>query len=380
MNILIAPDSFKGTFPADAIAGLIRQALPLRLQNRATIQPMADGGEGTASILAAAMHAKPRQISVTAPLGDKVVARYAIAEAASGDTAYFQKPARTAFIELASASGLMLSTQPLQPTDATTFGTGELLVDALNQGVTRLVLGLGGSATSDGGAGILTACGVKLLDKHNRPIPLGNRGLGELERIDFGDTLRRFHAVEMLIAADVHNPLLGRTGAIQTFGKQKGVTDDELARFEKRLAHFAEIIEKAIGIRLSNELSSGAAGGAGFALMALGATRVSGAKLVADLTGLEEKIKHADLVITGEGKFDATSLDGKVAGYVGALCRTFQKRCWVVAGTASTEHLPQDRLFERIVPVFDSPPESLSRAVTETPARLREKFSQIVFN
>ena len=314
VRIVIAPDSFKGSLPADgvadAIAAGVRRVLP---DADLVLRPVADGGEGT---VAAAVRAgyRPRTGRVSGPDGHTVEAVFAV-------------DGTTAVLELASAAGLGLLDRPA-PLTATTRGVGELVRTALDDGARRVVLGLGGSATTDGGAGMLQALGVRLLDADGGDIPPGGAGLALLDRIDVGTRDPRLQEARVVVAVDVDNPLTGPDGAAAVFGPQKGATPDDVAALDAALTRFATVVQRDLGVELLGWPAMGAAGGtAAGAAVGFSAAVVSGAALVCDLVGLDDALAGADLVVTGEGALDAQSLRGKApaevavrAGRAGVPC------------------------------------------------------------
>ncbi|WAL74768.1 glycerate kinase [Kitasatospora sp. YST-16] len=318
MRVVIAPDSFKGTVTAaDAARALAEGWHSVRPDDRLALRPMADGGEGT---LAAVTAAHPGAATVrvggrTGPDGRPV------------DGAYALLPDGTAVVELATASGLPLLDGRPAPLTATTRGTGELVAAALDAGATRLLLGLGGSATTDGGTGLLAALGLRLLDADGRLLPDGGGALVRAHRVD-RTRLRPAPPRGVELLTDVTNPLLGPDGAATVYGPQKGAGPTETARLEAGLARLAELLGGDPG-----QAGAGAAGGTAYGLTAAwGATTTPGATAVADLLHLDEAIGRADLVITGEGRFDATSLRGKAVGEVLARAARAGVPAQVVAG------------------------------------------------
>jgi len=302
-KILIAPDSFKHSLSALEAANTIAKGIKQVLPNaKLVLKPMADGGEGTLDVLLSSTGAQVKQSTVQDPLGRSITARWGwIAEN------------QTALLELATASGLML----LQPYErdacrASSFGTGELIREALNIGAKRIILGIGGSACVDGGSGLLQALGVHLLNSQDKPISQGGIGLAELTTIKLSALDTRLSQVTIEVLCDVDNPLCGEKGAAAIFAPQKGANTEQVAKLETALTHFAKLTKNTLGKDLSNSPGSGAAGGVGFALQAfLGAKIVSGATKVAEIIGLNEAIQKCDLVITGEGCLDAQTLHGK---------------------------------------------------------------------
>jgi glycerate kinase len=303
-KIVIAPDSFKECLAAEAVAAAmaagVRAAAP---DAEVVCVPMADGGEGTVRALVAATGGTLHRATVTGPLGEPVEAEFGVL----GD-------GRTAVIEMAAASGLPLAPPARRdPTRTTTYGTGELIRAALDLGARRLLLGIGGSATVDGGAGMAQALGVRLLDAAGQPIGWGG---GDLERLAHADLLARdprLAGVAVEVACDVTNPLVGPHGAARVYGPQKGATPDSVERLEANLAHLADVIERDLGVRVRDLPGAGAAGGLGAGLVAfLGATLRRGVELVIEAVGLEAKLRGADLVLTGEGRLDRQTAFGKV--------------------------------------------------------------------
>lgn len=299
MRVVIALDSFKGSIGAAAACAALAQGwLAERPADEVLLRPMADGGEGTLDAVAAALpEARRMPVTVTGPAGRPVEASWLLL------------PDGTGVVELASTSGIELLAGELRPWDASTRGFGEAIAAALDDGARRLVLGIGSSASTDGGVGMLSALGMRFLGADGAPIPDGARGLPEIVRTDAG-SLRLPPSGGVAVLTDVRNPLLGPTGAAAVYGPQKGVRD--VARAEAGLARVAE---QAPQIDPSTP-GAGAAGGTGFALLAWGARLVPGADEVAALVGLDASIARASLVITGEGSFDPQSSAGKVPGFV----------------------------------------------------------------
>ncbi|MCS7013580.1 MAG: glycerate kinase [Chloroherpetonaceae bacterium] len=366
-HILLAFDSFKGTFSSAEIAHWVQEALPLWARSRCIIQPLADGGEGFVEVFKALPNAVTRKAAVTSPMGERITAEYVLI-------------GHRAALEMSAAAGLPLVKGALRPDLATTFGVGELILAAAAE-ATDIFLGLGGSATCDGGAGALQALGVELLDAAERPIPLGNLGLAQLASVNFS-TLRLPPTLSLTLASDVRNPLLGEHGAIRTFGKQKGVLDADMDTFEARLEHFATVTEQALQRRFRHLAGTGAAGGLGFGMMLLSpflrtVSLQSGFDIICTLTELEAKIQDSDCVLTGEGKLDQTSFAGKVVGSVVALCRKFQKPCYVVAGQCELSQSELEHLgIEKVFAIFDAAPPALSVAKAQTPERLKTLLAQ----
>jgi glycerate kinase len=313
-RIVIAPDSFKGTAPAGvAAAAIARGWASIRPDDELTLLPMADGGEGTLDTFAAAVAGSTwMPARVLGPDNGPV------------DTEWLLLPDGAAVVELARASGLTLL-DPLLPFDAHTFGFGELIAAALDGGAQRLILAIGGSSSTDGGAGALAALGVQLLDENGKQIGLGNRGLASLASIDW--TTARKLPESVVVLCDVSNPLLGPDGAAVVFGPQKGANAIDIAVMDANLARFARILGSDPGLP-----GAGAAGGTSFGLVAWGAELRSGAEEIAARSGLDAAIASADLVITGEGRFDSQSASGKIPHHITELAADLGVACSLVAG------------------------------------------------
>ncbi|PYI52992.1 glycerate kinase [Paenibacillus flagellatus] len=314
-RVVIAPDSFKGSISSVAAAEAIRAGV-LRAAPDAgtTIVPMADGGEGTVDAVLAAVGGERLVVPVEGPLGGEVMAAWGLL--ADG---------RTAVIEMAAASGLpLVAPEARDPLAATTYGTGQLIRAALDRGATRLLIGLGGSATNDGGMGMAQALGVRFADADGRE--LAGRGCGALlERIasiDASGLDPRFAAAEVTVLSDVTNPLCGPDGASAVYGPQKGATPEAVERLDRGLAHYAERIAAATGRDVRDAPGAGAAGGLGAGLLAFGRAVVKpGIAVVTELAGFDRAVAGAALVITGEGRTDAQTAYGKVPAGVAAAAR-----------------------------------------------------------
>ena len=306
-HVVIAPDKFKGSLTAAQAAGHIAAGI-LRVVPGADIRtlPVADGGEGT---VLAALAAGYRRIvlTVSGPTGEPVEAAIAVHE-------------ETAVIEAAQASGLTLLPGGVPaPMTASSYGTGQLIARALELGCTRIVLGLGGVACTDGGAGLAQALGAKLQDADGAELAPGGAALRRLHHLDFGPVAGSLSGVEVVIASDVDNPLLGERGAAAVYGPQKGATRPDVAELDAALAHWADAVAKATGTELREAPGTGAAGGLGFGAMALlGARMRPGIELLLDLLGFDQAVRGAGLVVTGEGCLDVQTLHGKAPAGVAA--------------------------------------------------------------
>lgn len=338
MKIVIATDKFKGSLSApqvcDAIEKGVRRVIP---RAHVVKVPLADGGEGTVQSLVAAAGGRLITRRVTDPLGGKVVATFGVIDRG-----------KTAVIEMAAASGLVLVPPTRRnPLRTTTFGTGELIAAALGMGVEKIILGIGGSATNDGGAGMAMALGARLLDGHGKSIPFGGGPLAELTRIDMSSFPPVPPSVTISVACDVTNPLCGPIGASAVYGPQKGATRSMVKQLDKNLAHFASIAERDVLRRkrgsknvrpLHERPGSGAAGGLGYGLCAfLNARLERGIDLILDHLDFETKITNADLIFTGEGAIDHQTLHGKVPIGVARHAHTHRIPVIAIGGTVPTE-------------------------------------------
>lgn len=303
MKIIIAPDSFKECLTAAQVAQSIENGMRQIFPDAKYVQvPVADGGEGTLQSLVDATQGRFIEVTVTGPLGEPVNACFGLL---GNDN--------TAMIEMAQASGIeLVRPEARNPLIATTFGTGELIKAALDLGVRHFIVGIGGSATNDGGAGMLQALGIKLLDDNNQELEHGGAALAKLSHIDLATMDERLKQCTFIAACDVNNPLTGVNGASATFGPQKGATPEMVALLDDALRHYAAIIKRDLGIEVDAIAGAGAAGGMGAALLGfLNAKLKPGIEMVMEAVELAEKVKGADLVITGEGRIDGQTAQGK---------------------------------------------------------------------
>lgn len=325
MKIVIAPDSFKESLSASDVAEEIKKGfLEIFPSAHYTLLPVADGGEGTVEAMVAALKGQIINTEITDPLGAKGHAHYGL----SGDK-------QCAIIEMASASGLeRVPVAQRDPRITTSYGTGELIKHALDQGISRCIIGLGGSATNDAGSGMLQALGVKLLDATGQQIGFGGGALAQLDKIDITDIDSRIKNCSFEVACDVTNPLTGNNGASAIFGPQKGATPDMVIELDRNLAHFADIIKRDLGVDVEHVAGTGAAGGMGAALLAfLQAKLKPGMDIITDMLDLNNIIKDADLVVTGEGRLDAQSINGKVPVGVAKVAKKYNKPVIAIAGS-----------------------------------------------
>jgi len=322
MRVLIAPDKFKGTLTATQVARAIRAAVArVEPKWKTTLCPLSDGGEGFVDSLVDATDGLKRWVSTVDATGQPKRAAYGIL----GDN-------RTVVIGLTEASALAdVPKDKRNPLHTSNEGTGQLIRHAVDKGYRRLIVGLGGSATTEGGIGLAAGLGWRFLDAKGRDIPLTGAGLGKLERIEPPET--KLPRLNVTVAVDVTNPLYGRRGAAFVFAGQKGATVRQVARLDENLRRLAAVYERFAGHAPHQRPGAGAAGGCGFGLMAfLGATPEPGFEIVSRAIKLEKLIRRHDLVITGEGALDATSLHGKAPVRIGRWCRELGKPCWALAG------------------------------------------------
>jgi glycerate kinase len=325
MKILIAPDKFKGALNAHEVAENIAKGLRDVLPDtKIDIVPMADGGEGTAEVICGAQACTWLQCKAHDPLGGEIGARYAWIE-----------DAKLAVMEMSEAAGMRRLTQSeSDPLRANTFGIGEMILDAANRGANEIIIGLGGSATNDGGFGMARALGFRFL-AHEHELRGAVTELAGLERIQKPKDLI---LPKIIAAVDVKNPLLGKNGATRVFGPQKGVTKDQIDKLERALTRLADVVAEEFGFDYRDKPGAGAAGGLGFGLMSFcGAKIRPGFDVVAEAVGLEAKIKDADVVITGEGSLDRQTLEGKTPAGVARLARQLGKRVFAIVGRGSTD-------------------------------------------
>lgn len=369
MKIIIAPDSFKDSLSAEGVAQAIAQGLADVWPDAQLLQcPMADGGEGTVESVLAACNGELRSQTVQGPLRGTVDARWG-----------WLADSHTAIIEMAEASGLQRV--PPGQRDAccsTTFGTGELIRAALDLGAQRIILAIGGSATNDGGGGAMQALGMQLFDAQDQPLPPGGLALSRLARINLERLDPRLAEVRFEIAADVNNPLCGPHGASTIFGPQKGADPTQVQQLDAALSHYADHCAQVLRKDVRDEPGSGAAGGLGFAAKAfLGAQFRAGVEVVADLVGLDAAVRGADLVITGEGRFDAQTLRGKTPFGVARIAQRHNVPVIVIAGTLGDGYAQMYAHGVDAAFALPSGPMSLEQACSEAPRLLRERAADI---
>lgn len=326
-RLLIAPQEFKGSLTAvEAAAAIVRGIAAAQPSWQADVLPLSDGGPGFLDAIEGAAGGEripvPAHDALLRPVAAEIL---------------WDARERLAVVESARANGLtLIAPEARDARAADSFGVGELIAAALERGPRRLIVGVGGSATTDGGHGMARALGARFLDGAGRPLPPGGAALAALERIDWRPPPSA-SGVDIVVATDVTNPLTGPSGAAAVYGPQKGASPADVDVLDAALARFAAVVRRALGVDIAGMAGSGAAGGlAGGIVAFLGGRLASGFELVAEVTGLRARLERADAVVTGEGSYDAQSLQGKVVGRLASLARELGKPCIVFAGRAAT--------------------------------------------
>ncbi|MGQ9445102.1 glycerate kinase [[Pasteurella] aerogenes] len=345
MKIIIAPDSFKESLTALEVAEAIETGFKRIFPHAEYVKvPMADGGEGTVQSLVDATQGELIQTEVTAPLGNKVMATWGL----SGDK-------QTAIIEMAAASGLhLVPLNQRNPLLTTSFGTGELIRAALDFGVNKIILGIGGSATNDGGVGMLQALGIRCLDHQGQEIGFGGKNLANIQQIDLSTLDPRLQQVEIEVACDVTNPLCGDNGASAIFGPQKGANAEMVKQLDQALAHFAQQVKAQLDLNIRDQAGAGAAGGMGGGVLLLPKVRLkSGVNIVLDTVQLSDKLQDADLVITGEGRMDGQTAQGKTPVGVALAAKTANKPVIAIVGCLREDYEEvYDKGIDAVFPII----------------------------
>ncbi|HBE77040.1 MAG TPA: glycerate kinase [Firmicutes bacterium] len=372
MRIIIAPDSFKGCLSAKQAALAMEKGIKKAVhEDNGNLEivkvPMADGGEGTVEAIIEAVGGSTIAVDVLDPLGKSISSFYGVL------------PDNTAVIEMAAASGLnLISSCQQNPLQTTTYGTGQLILSALQRGCKRFIIGIGGSATNDCGAGMAQALGAKLLDRDNREIGFGGGELNKVAKIDLTALYPDIKTARFTIASDVKNLLCGPDGASYIYGPQKGATPDMVKILDNNLRHFSSIIKNDMGRDLSNVPGSGAAGGLGAGLLAfVDADIQSGINIVIEVANLEAKIKDADWVITGEGATDYQSVFGKVPFGIGQVAQKWGKPVLCISGTLGSGY---EKLYDVGVTALFSivnKPMALEEAITRGEELLAQETENI---
>lgn len=329
MKIVISIDSLKGSLTSIEAANAIKKGI-LSVDNKTdvVIMPLADGGEGTVEALVQGMNGEEKVITVTGPINEKVNATYGIL-----------KETNTAIIEMAQASGLPLVPAELRnPLNTTTYGVGEIIKEAIEKGCRNFIVGIGGSATNDCGVGMLQALGFEFYDEDDNLVGLGGKVLNQIRRINTENKLKELDECNFKIACDVNNPLYGENGAAYIYGPQKGATKEIVKELDKGLKNFAEVVKKDLGKDIAHIEGAGAAGGLGFGFLGfLNSKLESGIKIILDEIKLEEVVKDADLVITGEGRLDNQTAMGKAPIGVAKLAKKHGAKVIAIAGCTTPD-------------------------------------------
>lgn len=329
MNIVVAIDSFKGSLSSLEAGYAVSEGIH-RVMKEAdvVVRPLADGGEGTVEALALGMNGRLEKAMVTGPLGSRVEAVYGIID-----------ESKTAIIEMSSAAGITLvAEQDRNPLNTTTFGVGELICDAIQKGCRNFIVGIGGSATNDGGIGMMQALGYEFLDADGRQVPFGAKGLSMIEKISDENVISELRECQFKVACDVTNTLCGEQGCSAVFGPQKGATSGMILQMDEWLSHYAHLTHDKYPKADMEQAGTGAAGGLGFAFLSYtNAVLQSGVKLILDETGLEDYVKNADIVITGEGRLDGQTVMGKAPIGVASIAKKYGKPVIAFSGCVTDE-------------------------------------------
>lgn len=329
MKIVISIDSLKGSLTSIEAANAIKKGI-LSVDNKSDviIMPLADGGEGTVEALVQGMNGEEKVISVTGPINEKVNATYGIL-----------KETNTAIIEMAQASGLPLVPAGLRnPLNTTTYGVGEIIKEAIEKGCRNFIVGIGGSATNDCGVGMLQALGFEFYDENDNLVGIGGKVLNQIKRIKTDNKLKELDECNFKIACDVNNPLYGENGAAYIYGPQKGATEEIVKELDKGLKNFAEVVKDDLGKDIAHIGGAGAAGGLGFGFLGfLNSKLESGIKIILDEIKLEEVVKDADIVITGEGRLDNQTAMGKAPIGVAKLAKKHGAKVIAIAGCTTPD-------------------------------------------
>ncbi|WP_158736800.1 glycerate kinase [Alteribacillus sp. YIM 98480] len=370
MQIILAPDSFKGSLSSPDVGAAIKKGVEAAVPEASVkVMPLADGGEGTVDALVRGTNGSFFKTAVQGPLGERVEATWGIL----GD-------GKTAVIEMAEASGLpLVEKNRLNPLQASTYGTGQLIETALDHGCTKVILGIGGSATNDGGAGMASALGIQFLDKNGEELPAGGESLLYLDQIVTDNLDPRLQQTEIMVACDVTNPLCGPNGASEIYGPQKGAAPDMIKTLDKALLHYANMIKEQLSINIIDVPGSGAAGGLGGGLLAfLNGELRPGIDIVLEVIEIEKELQRADLVITGEGKTDKQTTFGKAPMGVGQ--RAQRTRIPVICISGSLAHGYEQLEKHGIQACFSilDEPKTLEEAMNETDRLIEETVRNVM--
>lgn len=327
MKVIAAIDSFKGSMTSMEAGNAVKKGiLAAKPDAEVVVNPLADGGEGTVDALIEGLGAKKIPVTVAGPLGEKVSCYYG-----------FLEETKTAVMEMASAAGITLVTKK-DPLRASTYGVGEMIADALKRGCKNFMIGIGGSATNDGGIGMLKALGFEFFDEDGNDVGEGAAALAKIEVIQTENKNPLLSGAKFQIACDVKNSLCGKQGATYIFGPQKGVTEEQKSKVDEAMKHYADVTKESLGCDFADCEGAGAAGGLGYAFLSyLAGELIPGVELILQATGLEEKMKNADVVVTGEGRLDAQTVMGKAPVGVAALAKKYNAKVIAFAGSVAPE-------------------------------------------
>ena len=328
VRVLIAMDSFKGSLSSMQAGNAVKEAILLAdAQAEVIVHPIADGGEGTVEAVCASVGGELTEVTVTGPLGEPVRAQYGIL------------PGNVAVMEMSAAAGItLIPSESRDPMKTTTFGVGEMIKDAIFCGCRRFIIGIGGSATNDGGVGMLSALGFRFLDKDGKPIPAGAAGLEKLVAISTDNVLPELQDCTFRVACDVTNPLCGENGCSAVYGPQKGADHEMICKMDAFLERYADLAATVSNKADKNYPGAGAAGGLGFAFLSfLNAKLESGIQIILDETGAEQYIQEADIVVTGEGRLDGQSVMGKAPIGVAKLAKKYGKKVIAFSGCVAED-------------------------------------------
>ena len=329
MKVVVAIDSLKGSLSSIEAGMAVRDGiLAAKPDAEVIVKPLADGGEGTTDALIEGMNGKRIDLTVTGPMHSPVDAYYG-----------YLADSHTAVMEMASAAGITLvPAEEKNPLLATSYGVGEMINDALQKGCRNFIIGIGGSATNDGGIGMLKALGVRFLDENGEDVGEGGQALAKVTQIDISGLNPLLKECQIQVACDVNNPLCGENGSTYVYGPQKGVTEDRTKQLDKDMAHFASVTSKTLGNDYRDTPGAGAAGGLGFAFLSyIGAALIPGIELILNAVGLEQELSDADVVVTGEGRLDFQTAMGKAPVGVARLAKKYHAKVIAFAGSVTKE-------------------------------------------
>lgn len=358
MNILVLIDSFKGSLSSLEAGEIIKKACKQDSSNNVTVRPVADGGEGTIDSLKDIKNAKIIKVDVHNPLMEHHTARYLSVDA------------KLAIMEMSESSGLTLIKDNLDPMNATTFGVGDMIKDALDKNIKEFIIGIGGSATTDGGMGMLRSLGARFYDKNGIEISNGPIGINDLEKIDLDNFDKRLKDCTFQIACDVDNPLCGEYGSARVFAPQKGATPSQVEELDKLLGKYHEITQEIIPDADSNIEGAGAAGGLGYAFKNyLNAELKPGIEIILEMLGADDLIKNSDLIITGEGKMDFQTSMGKTPVGIAKLAKKYDKKVIAFCGVCDNDAVSvNERGIDAFFPILNncmSTDEAMDKKVSE---------------